>query len=875
MRFDPISYALGFLTSTGMSVVLWRYRTRLSAMQERAESQIEGTRRFIGRSAEGRYYSDMMVFLQRRHIAGDVVQIADVLLEPRLLAAQEIPLPPSDERETALSSHVFDVVPIFHDLPQGYTPFNIETVDLDSLGAGDRQIAILGIPGIGKSTTLTTLAMMAFGEVAFESLEHMTQEAIEKEEEGLSVQEREQRAKERAMIQERALEKLHDVHANQRQKQQAIQQTDAPPPLVIQELLPVLIDLNDLDFETVTYTKGKALDPAEPLVRAVEQQVSAVTAQIVGSVIYPALDQGKALILLDGYDELLPRARETYYYWLQQLVRVYGQNLIVITGPAEGYEPLVRLGFTPTFLRPWREQDYEQLAQRWHATWTAQQKKSDDSPPPDENTIRQIMADNRGRSMLDVTLKIWTALANDAHKTGRAGWYDAAVSRKLSQPEARERLPRLAAELLAAGEPVARAKLIETLTETMPIGVQEQKNVPKPDEILASMVRDGVLILHSGDRLSLPHSQITAYLASESLIAQPPNRLADLALDPAWHDALSFAGAFIDMLPVLQRKLSTPPDLMYDNLFGLVYWLPDAPPDAIWRGDLFKRLAAALMAPEQYPLVRERAVAALIAARDKNVLFVFRQALRAADPDTRRLACVGLGALGNPEAIKDLAPMLGDDNPKVQLAAGLALGAIGTEHALEVMIQGLVEGSEDLRRAVSETLAAIPGEGQAVLRDAIQSDDIMIRRAAVYGLSRIHEPWAVVALYRAMLEDEQWYVRSAAEEAFLDAQNPERTGPRALPEADGLVWLIEWAAGRGEGVPTGPNSRQMLVRVLQEGDPRYKSLAAATLGRLGHVQALKPLYGALRDRSPEVRGAAYSALTDIQMQVGQLLPGLL
>jgi hypothetical protein len=167
-----------------------------------------------------------------------------------------------------------------------------------------------------------------------------------------------------------------------------------------------------------------------------------------------------------------------------------------------------------------------------------------------------------------------------------------------------------------------------------------------------------------------------------------------------------------------------------------------------------------------------------------------------------------------------------------------------------------------LRRAVSEALAAIP------------ADDLMIRRAAVYGLSRVRAPWAIVALYRAMIEDAQWYVRTAAEEAFIAAQNPERTGPRAHPEADVLVWLIEWAADRGEGVPAGPNARQVLIRVLQEGEPFYKALAALTLGRMGHVLALKPLYGALRDRSPDVRSAAYAALTDIQLRVGEPLPGL-
>ena len=219
-----------------------------------------------------------------------------------------------------------------------------------------------------------------------------------------------------------------------------------------------------------------------------------------------------------------------------------------------------------------------------------------------------------------------------------------------------------------------------------------------------------------------------------------------------------------------------PPDLLYTNLFGLARWLPDAPPDALARR-LFKRLAAALMAPEQYPAVRDRALAALIASRDSSVAYVLRQALRATNLDVRRLACIGLGALGDPETVKDLAPLLDDGHREIQLAAAVALGAIGSERALETMVHGLLEGSEDLRRAIAEALAAIPGEGHAILRDGIAADDMMIRRRR----SRLEPGWDRLgrrALYRAMLEDEQWYVRAAAEEAFAAAQSPERSSPR-------------------------------------------------------------------------------------------------
>jgi HEAT repeat protein len=505
---------------------------------------------------------------------------------------------------------------------------------------------------------------------------------------------------------------------------------------------------------------------------------------------------------------------------------------------------------------------------QWSDAWV----KSHNTQPPDDQTMHLLSVDNQGRSVLEVTLKMWTALAADAQEAGRAGWYDALVRRRLPDPETLEAAAVLAARIMEAGQPVYRAALQESLVQAA-ANAGDGKKVIKPEGLIDALLKAGLLVAYAGDKMSFPHVQLTNYLASRTLTES--ERAVELAQAPAWQEAIGFAAGHINLLPIIVRKLGTVPDLLYSDLFDLVRWLPDAPPDAPWRGDLFKRLAAALMAPDQYPAVRERAAAALVASRDKNVFFVLRQALRATDPDIRRLGCIGLGALGNPEAVNDLAALLADENPGVKLSAALSLGALGTPKALEVMIHGLFQEGPEIQRAIAEALAAVPGEGHQILRDAIVAQEIELRRAAVYGLSRVPASWSLIALYRAMLEDEQWYVRTAAEEAFLAAQSPEKDGPRHHPEADALGWLVKWAADRGEGVPAGANARQVLVRVLQEGLPVYKIMAAATLARLGHITALKPLYGALRDRDAGVRSAAYRALFDLQIRLGQPLPGLL
>lgn len=877
MRFDPLSFLLGFGTASGLAVTAWATRSNLAQLQQNTGKRINTMRNLMGQAADDRYTNEIADYLQRRHIAGRLFKLSEVLIEPRLLPAPPPALPALDDVEIG---DIFEIVPQVHDLPFSYAPFNIETMALTDLTAGDRHIAILGNSGMGKSTTLTTLALMALGEVNFESLEDLTAQTIQEEEEGLSDAEREERAREREMMQERAMEKLQEAEERRRalfvtSEGAEIKRIEHPD---LTSMVPILVDLRDLEFDPALYGKqDRALDPAEPLVRAAQRQVTSVTAQIIGSALYPVLEAGRALVLLDGYDDLGPEARRTYYHWLKQFITQYGDNMIVIAGPATGYESLVTLGFTPTFLRAWREGEYARLVERWEKAWAAY---SGERPTPD--TVHRLSVGNRARYMLDVTLKIWTGLAEDSRETGRTGWYDAFVNRRLGAADLQEQadqLPELAAQLLDAQRPLEASKLFGTpsIDETKEPGAIDEAEtaVPLDPAVLTGLVQAGLLVTYNGTYYDFPHRLITSYLASIALEEAGPEYAAEIALDAAWQDAFSFAAAKMNLMPAISRRMETQPDLLYSTLFGIVRWLPDAPRDAAWRGELFRRLGAALMAPQQYPAVRERAMASMIAAREPNVLYVFRQAIQQApNPDIKRISCIGMGALGLEDATADLEKMLEDDDRNVQLAAAMSLGAIGTEKAIEIMIHGLFLGSNHVRRAIAEALAAIPGEGHNTLREAINAQEIEIRRAAVYGLSRVRSPWALTALYRTMFNDEQWFVRSAAESAFLTAESPEHEGPRAHPEPDTLAWVVDWAGEQGQIVPAGEASRQILIRVLQEGDPQFKVLAARTLGRLGHVDGLKPLYAALRDRSEQVRAAAYSALSELQTRLGAPLPGL-
>src|SRR5579859_3448415 len=784
MHFDFASFLIGFVVAAVLGYVLFRMRDRITSLRQAAESQAGATRKFITNSSEVRYYNDLLKTLGSYHVAGDVVDLAEIYVEPRFLRAYE-PVDPESEK-----IGVFHVIPVIPDLPTSYAPYNLETLSVHDLRAGETHLALLGLPGSGKSTALALIGLIATGQIGVESIDLMSDEIYADETKDMSPVEREKFIQQRRETQQRAIEHL------QQAKQRDTDKADTSHSMAaFDQLMPILVHLRDIDLlpesfgvqtaqpagdksaDKAAKPTTKALDPAEPLVKAMQRRANPITASTLPRMVYNRLTAGTCLILIDGYEDLAPQERAEKLVWLQEFLAVYPNNFMVVTGPATGFDSLLNVGLTPIFLRAWSDADYSRFVEKWAAAWpTIAGTARNPAPAPEERIVNRVQTANRGHLPLDVLLKAWAAFSGDEQDVGRLGWYDFYVRHRLDSLDSaqiRPLLDKIAAEILDhQGVPVSRDRIKELAAATLVTG--DGKPPANVDETLNKLLNQSRLMMDwSGNSYSFTHPLITAYLASETLASADAAMLNAALANSAWDDAFAFAAAKLPMTEAVTQRLGTSPDLLYSGLFSLAGWLPDGAPNAPWRAEVFKRLTAALLTPNQFPIIRERAMAALVASRDKNILFILRQALRSTDPEVRRLACVGLGALGETDAIKDLGPMLTDDSADVQLASAMALGAIGTEAALETMVSGLLEGDQALRQAVAEALAAVPGEGHAILRDGVTSQDMLVRRAAVFGLSRIKAAWALSLLYKALLEDAEWFVRNAAEEAFRQAEGLE------------------------------------------------------------------------------------------------------
>lgn len=876
MGLDPLSFLLGFGSASGLSYAAYRNRERLSRVPQSVPSvsSLASFREILRQSADKRYVIELTNYLQGRHLGGDIADLTDVLIEPRLLtlapAAREI----EDAKATPTSFEY--VVPRIPEFPELLSAYYMENLPLSDVAAGDPHVVILGKQGLGKSTALVTLALMALEAIRFDTLQSLTEQALAESYQDLDEAERAERLAELNDVQRRMVEKLRET------EQDITEEVTFEPPPPLPSFFPIYVDISSIDLDLNLY--GMSVDPAEPLIRAFQQNVSVVTAQTSPPLMYQKLNAGQALVLIDGFEDLTETDQKRIYQWLRSFLSYYGDNRIVMTGPLYGFDSLEHLGFTPVYLKPWAPKESEKLVQKWVDVWNGLASgelkprvgRTESYKAVSEATQAALFINTRLRQAFELTLKTLAGLRGYTDYDLR-GWFSNYIQMLVPDTEHSEPVLREVATLMLERDTVfQREQIVEIVTKRLTPN-EEEPPLANVDQFSRQLLDGGLFRRAAGHTMVFRHTLLRDYFAAEALIQDmTPQRVAELGAEPRWQYAFRVAAGHTDITGAVARKLSSFTDVLLSNVLAIANWVPFAAEDAKWREEILKRITAVLLAPSQYRSLREWAMAALIASHDINLIPIFRQAVRSGSPSVRRLGCLGLGALNAENAIADLRPMLVDDERDVQVAAGMALGAIGTEAALEVMVQGLLEGSEGLRQVIAQSLAGIAVEGHNILRDAAEHEHIMVRRAAVFGLARIPANWSVILLYNMMINDEEWYVRSAAEDQFIIARNPEREGPQRQPYAHELPWLFKWAQNVGADEVTQPEQVQdLLIQVLRDKRPRLRMLAAQTIGRIGLVKGTKPLYAMLMDAEPRVRSAAYESLGLLEMRTRLELPGIL
>jgi HEAT repeat protein len=617
--------------------------------------------------------------------------------------------------------------------------------------------------------------------------------------------------------------------------------TREPEVGVAADLTPVFIHASDLSLVQRIYK-----DALDPLIQAVQHSSGSRLASRIPSYLRPLLRQGNVLLLLDGLDEMSGEEIAAVSKWLQDFQETYPGNRIVAAGPFEGYDGIVHAGLIPIPIAPWTEHTRRSFLARWAEAWqkhivpTLPTRRMGELDPA--LLTGWMSGTTRGLTPLEMTMRVWAAYVGDVRGANVLQSFETQLARFLSPDEI---------------QPAASAALV-LIREKQSTITERSFGWGTPADFL---IEADIFERRAGNRVSFKNPAIGAYLAALALSAEEQEPIGNYFGWLPAETALGYCGAMKGLGDSVAEIFQSADDPTATNLFVVARWLRDIPDRVPWRSQLLHELATIASGKDRPYGLRLRAVHALSRVEDPSIAILFRRLLSSTAYSSRVLGALGLGGCQDEEATTLLIQTIHNDKSvHVKQAACLALASIGTDLAMEGLGKLLLEGQEAVRLAVAEALATHPDEGFNMLRDAMDVENVLTRRAAVFGLARVPEAWASNLLDTVQLEDDQWVVRGAATEAAERKQNPPWKILPAVKELAELPWLMDFAAREGLGVAPGRAALEMLRRALSKGTPEEKIAALEAITATAADELALELRKALFASDPYLRDAAFEAL---------------
>jgi len=636
--------------------------------------------------------------------------------------------------------------------------------------------------------------------------------------------------------------------------------------------LPLYVPLPAMDWDEINH-EGEQGELGAQKDDEVERLTMAALAAAGGSSrlgrpLRQRLEAGQSIVLADGWDELLPQQRQRAAAWLADLVAALPGNLWLVSAGMRGYAPLTEAGFVPITLASWDVEQVETFARQWVEVCAP----ADESPTV---VLRELAAKPRraaraGSSPLELALWAFVHLSDGQSPAKRVDLFEQTLDLLLWQEQeekawlsaaCRVTLGQVALELHQEGRATASREEIEAAIEAA-LPTPEERPARAVAHVFRALTGERGLLHPAGtNRYAFVHPLWQAYLAARQMGTVAPANLVERLDDPRWADVLRFYVELGDMGPLVTAWTGSPDDMFHTRLCTLSSWINVAPEGATWRDGAMAMLARGFLQPGQPAITRRALAEALAATGVPGITYLFKQALQHPNEEVRTAAVLGLARIAGESDLPDLEAALSDEDPAVRQAAVRGLAYLNIDAATRLLERVLLEGDETLRPVAAEVLAECGEEGMAFLREAVESEDVMVRRAAVFGLAQAR---ARDLLEKTAREDDQWIVRSGASMALAEIEEQEKhPGVAPPPKIERLPWLISWAAAQGTGVGVGDAARQMLWRALSEGDVSVRLAAAQILVQVGRPDDIEPLRTALADPYPAVKGAALEALAEI------------
>lgn len=811
LSFDQFSFWIGVLSGVLGFWLITKLAPSFPGFWRRIQSNSQIARTTFSPNSSLKLKNDTLRHVQGLHLASALFSLDEIIVEPRLMTMPQ--LDELDENERILNS-LSTVIPYMPDWPELAAYYGLMTISLaDALSAG-ANIILIGKPGSGKTVALANLVC----QIA-----------------------------------------RHDGAAAS-----------------VSKYLPIYLHLAD------ALPDGKFTDPSlNHLLRAVSSYSDSMPSNRLERVLTNSLLNGRALLLIDGLDEVSQSTHLESVSFISDIRKSFPRCRMVVSASPENISGLAPLGFMPAAMAAWNHAWYVKFVHKWSSSWwrfirPAMQAGSELIDPRLLNAW--LLADTPVISPFDATIKAWAVFAGDASGPGYLEAIESYIKRMTSHlPKARRALEDFSLQLMVLMDvalDLKRARVWQAEFKDLEHNPQNdkaktaaaQKMQSKPSTrnlpaIVPELLENGLLVERTKNRFSLSHPLIAAYLASCAIADAPVSHFLSSQSDWTGKTLTTlFQAATKNASPEITDLLSKDDDLHLRAQLKISQWLHYIPEGVSWRNNVLRFLADRMQQRDQPAGLRARLLTGLLISDDSGVNVLLRQLSHTSIDDLRRMTALGLGYLRDTNACNLLGEMFKDQNLLTVKAACMALVRIGSKQAFEILGRALLNENETVRRSVAEAFALDQREGQEILREASQMEDLLVRRSAVFGLAQVDSSWAGEILEKLALEDQEWVVRTAAEQSIEQKNRINRLIPQPLPPLHETPWLIAFAGERGMGIAPGKPAENLLLSALDEGKPNQQLAALRYLRQNPIVDALPILHSILKTGNYEIQNAAFDTI---------------
>jgi len=237
-------------------------------------------------------------------------------------------------------------------------------------------------------------------------------------------------------------------------------------------------------------------------------------------------------------------------------------------------------------------------------------------------------------------------------------------------------------------------------------------------------------------------------------------------------------------------------------------------------------------------------------------------AIRTGPESIQRAAAVSLGQIGGKEAVHELQILLMDrKKPElVRVAAAEALGQLKSKSSLQQLRKAASGDSPGLRRAAVSALGAIGGnEAIDILLDRIGDEDPYVRAEAQRTLSALQVQPTEIQVLTAKARSNSPIVRLEAVQRLSRLHEPESIDILIQSLADDSAGVRE-AAISGLSTFSDAKFLPLIIRRFGDEDFRIRRGVAAVLGRIPSKGVVAPLVEHSKDENSAVRAEVIRAL---------------